>query len=108
MVLTGHVHNPFFVGRLPKSQSYPQRDVMEARCGSSNQRLTAASGVPRGGIPNAPRYQNSVIVHRLLEDGGQIYWKSEVHALFVSRTGFEAASRFLAAPAPEHQIVVWP
>jgi len=109
VVLTGHVHNPFFVGHLPKSTSHPQRDVMEARCGSTSQLLTATSGSPIGGGLNIPRYQNSVIVHRLFEEAGQIYWKSEVHALFLSQgKGFQAASKFLSAPAPEDQIVVWP
>ena len=109
VILTGHVHNPFFVGLLPQSTSYTRRDVMESRCGSTSQHLTATSGIPIGGGSNAPRYQNSVIVHRLHEDAGQIYWQSEVHVVLLSQgIGFQPAARFLASPRSQSQILVWP
>lgn len=111
VVLTGHIHQPFFVGRLPRSPSnpsYAQRDVMEARCGSTSQRLTAAPSVPIEGGSNAPRYQNSLIVHRLLEDAGRIYWQSEVHAIFLSEGGFRPAPSFLADSPSRGEILVWP
>lgn len=111
VVLTGHIHQPFFVGQLPKSSLYPKRDVMEARCGSTSQRLTAAPGVPIGGGSNAPPYQNSLIVHRLLDDVGRIYWQSEAHAIFPSissKMGFRPASELLVNPPSQGQILVWP
>lgn len=108
VVLTGHIHQPFFVGQLPKSSLYPKRDVMEARCGSTSQRLTAALGTGNEGGSNAPCYQNSLIVHRLLEDAGRIYWQSEVHTVFRLQGGFQPASNFLDDPPSQGQILVWP
>lgn len=105
VLLSGHVHNPFFVGPVPGLA--PQgRQAMEARCGSSAQRM-AAHPADNG----RKRFKNSFFVHRIeaSSDGSALYWDSEVHATEMSGTGgFQPASSFLVQPAPRHRIQVWP
>jgi Calcineurin-like phosphoesterase len=76
VILTGHVHHPFFVGLINGSVTGLGHDVLEACCGTTTQRPLVNAGQP---IPN------SLIIHRLEEDdSGVLHWHSEAQTLSLS------------------------
>lgn len=108
VLLSGHVHNPFFVGDVP-ALAIAGRMAMEGRCGSTTQRI--APYVGNGHAQANKRFMNSFIVHRLEEDdaGTTLFWESKVHAMNMSGAGgFQEAAAFLTQPSPAHRIQVWP
>ena len=75
VLLTGHVHEPHFLGTPPALNAARGRPVLEVRCGSTSQRLAS------GGQPSSdPRIKNTLMVHRLMEDPatGAVSWESTV------------------------------
>lgn len=73
VVLTGHTHEPFFVGDLAAVLGSPAGAVMEARCGTTTQRLKSKL--------------NLLFVHRIEnDDSGRIWWKSELYARMAGGT----------------------
>jgi hypothetical protein len=99
VILTGHVHRPYFIGNIATAGSGLRHDVLESCCGTTTQRPLAAAGVTT---------QNSLIVHRLEERGnGDIYWHSEVHTLaLITGEGFGPPRP--APPNSSYDICVWP
>lgn len=93
VVLTGHIHNPPLVKSFPVHGRPPQFEYLEARCGTTTQVDPASMYVKRlvkkytGIWPQTPkRPHNSLLVHRLLEENGEIIWDSEVY--FLESSGF--------------------
>jgi Calcineurin-like phosphoesterase len=89
VILTGHVHHPFFVGSINGYVPGLGHEVLEACCGTTTQRPLVHAGQP---IPN------SLIIHRLEEDDlGGLHWRSDAQTLSLSTgQGFGPP----AAPAP--------
>ena len=80
VILTGHVHHPFFVGNIAAPGSGFGHSVLESRCGTTTQRPMVLAGQTG---------QNNLVVHRLEEDDDKdVYWRSEVHTLELSVKGF--------------------
>ena len=105
VLLTGHVHCPHYLGN-PFGLFADATPALEARCGSSTQRL--APGGPGGA---KGRVQNTLMVHRLLEDPAtrHIYWDTEVCGLSLHQgTGFAPHPPSANGPAVQHRQRVWP
>jgi Calcineurin-like phosphoesterase len=94
VVLTGHVHDPFFVGDLHAAQGGAALNAMEARCGTTTQRARHAL--------------NALFVHRIeQDDNGALWWNS---ALYVHRSSgkpeFEDAGPVFAGRAAAHRMAL--
>lgn len=88
VILTGHVHHPYFIGNIATPGSGFGHAVLESCCGTTTQRPVGLAG---------PTAQNSLVIHRMEEDdNGDVYWRSEVHTLALSKKGFSPPS----VPAP--------
>jgi hypothetical protein len=85
IVLTGHVHQPFV--DLFKTAN-GQWAVLEARCGAT----TARDRVPEAWGSTKQIDPNAVMVHRVLEDGGQLSWETRTY-LRRNGTGFGEPSK---------------
>lgn len=102
VILTGHVHDPHV---QPFSVTHHGRtiEVLEARCGTTLQRDTFPYEWTNalGQRPSRPLPQNSLLVHRLLEENNEVIW----HAQTYSRTPYG----FGPSPTgPEYRLKVWP
>lgn len=101
VILTGHIHIPALAVFVPKKGLPP---VLEARCGTTTVRdlfpytWTTLLGKPmQRTLP-----PNSLLVHRIFEEQGQVWWNSVVHTR--TALGF----RPLSGPKASKTIAVWP
>jgi predicted MPP superfamily phosphohydrolase len=69
VMLTGHMHGARIV-----RHAIGQRTVIEARCGTSTQRMTP----PPNWTANPPLEPNTVLIHRLRVTGYSLHWDIEV------------------------------
>jgi 3',5'-cyclic AMP phosphodiesterase CpdA len=94
IILTGHVHTPlvrhFTVSSAPSPQSAMR--VWECRCGTTTQidKISYAAKSFLSGFPSRKNWpSNSLLVHRVHEDGAGIRWNVETYVR--SRSGFVSA-----------------
>lgn len=80
VVLTGHVHRPL-LRCFDRDRNRDAAPTLEARCGTTTQRSrvpyrwrTLLGGRSDGRLP-----PNSLLVHRIQEHAGALYWTAEVH-----------------------------
>lgn len=97
VVLSGHAHDPFFVGIVPNVLSRAGLGVLEGRCGTTTQRLKRAL--------------NSLLVHRISQKpaDGTLWWQSALYVHRASRTPeFEPAGAQLGQRDAEAMIQIYP
>jgi hypothetical protein len=106
ILLTGHVHDPLLD---PFSLVTMTGEVLEARCGTTTQ-----ASNPPGLRRELNPWPNSLLVHRLSEEGGTFYWNTEVYIEDRSAndptdgSGFMKANVLREKRRPEYRIKVWP
>jgi len=106
VLLCGHTHSPC-VKPFSASHQNETIEVLEACCGTTTQMDTFPKHWKTffGRRPKRKREQNSLLVHRLLQENGQIVWETETYRRY--RFGFQKA-----VPGPteslEARIKVWP
>jgi len=94
VLLTGHVHVPPLIQTSPAQHLGIKRTYLEARCGTSSQQSTLryTTTTPTGKRPQRPdRLPNSLLVHRLIKEGTEIFWHTECY--FEMPTGFKELSQ---------------
>jgi len=104
VLLTGHVHEPHFLDAPNGLHAARGRSVLEARCGSTSQRL--ASG---GQSSSDPRVKNTLIVHRVMEDPdtGAVSWESVVEG-YEFGVGFTQLRPVPGGPGVKFSLPLWP
>lgn len=87
VVLCGHIHTPPYVQPELASHSDGKALFLEARCGSTTQArlsdlLPSLKSKLRslGILPNEET--NSLLVHRIVEESGKVYWETEINLLY--------------------------
>jgi hypothetical protein len=83
VLLCGHIHNPPLVKAFTATNGSKSRQYLEARCGTTTQSDFFDSPfywktflAPFGIKPK--RWSNSLLVHRLVEENGGLYWETEL------------------------------
>lgn len=89
VVLCGHVHNPPYVQTESAHIPGQHRLFLEARCGSTSQVNPSEMPIPLKSrlrtlkiLP--PERTNSVLIHRVTENNGQVTWETEINLLYTS------------------------
>ncbi|MCX4151768.1 MULTISPECIES: metallophosphoesterase [Paraburkholderia] len=98
VVLTGHAHEPFFVGPLQGVAGRAGFGVMESRCGTTTQRLKK-------------RGLNSLFVHRVERDASThtFIWRSSLYTHGASRSArFTAVGATCQGRTAEDRIQIFP
>jgi 3',5'-cyclic AMP phosphodiesterase CpdA len=109
VLLCGHVHTPPLVKSFTATNLGTSVDFLEARCGTTTQTSTLPY-TWRTILGRRPkrvnRMPNSLLVHRLVMEGGDIYWHTEL---------YQERSRGFAVPTPippgilvNDRVKVWP
>jgi hypothetical protein len=113
VILTGHIHNPALVKTFTAQGTIKRRDYLEARCGTTTQvdletnRMKAKIKKVLGIRPKGKtKTKNSLLVHRLMERGGEIFWETEVY--FLQINGFERPVIYPADILVNNPVKVWP
>lgn len=99
VLLSGHKHTPPLIQTFPVKHLNIVREYLEARSGSTSQQSTLSYGARTvtGRRPQRPnQLPNSLLVHRLYLENGEVRWKSEYH--FELSTGFRPQSDFRSSP----------
>lgn len=112
VILTGHIHNPPVVKLFPVP-GQPGKVYLEARCGTTTQ-VDPATPFVKTRIKNAigyrpkiePRPKNSLLVHRLFDKNGEIFWDSEVY--FLESGGFAPPDPPRPDILVDRPVKVWP
>lgn len=89
VVLCGHVHNPPYVHPELAISQGQQSLFLEARCGSTSQVNPSDMPIPLkkklrslGILP--PERTNSLLIHRVSENNGEVTWETEINLLYTS------------------------
>ncbi|MBI2738499.1 MAG: metallophosphoesterase [Rhodospirillales bacterium] len=78
VVLSGHMHVPR-LSRRTMSNGHEQKEILDARCGTTTQRDEFPYSV-RAKIPaNRLLPPNTLMVHKVLERKGKAYWSSQIY-----------------------------
>ncbi|MDQ3917542.1 MAG: metallophosphoesterase, partial [Acidobacteriota bacterium] len=82
VLLTGHIHDPPLVELSLATGPSGVMKYLEARCGTTTQRNLFHLPYYWRHLPGfktaKPRWSNSLLVHRLLEENGKIWWEVEL------------------------------
>jgi hypothetical protein len=102
VILSGHTHVPY-VRAFELTRAGREIEVLEARAGTTTQRDT----IPHSWRtvlrrrPNRTLLENTLLVHRLLDESGALIWHTE--------TFVRQPSGFVRLPmGPEARLQVWP
>jgi hypothetical protein len=90
VILTGHVHDPPFLGRITAGAFSSGPDCWESCCATTTQGLVAKKGTILG--------SNGFVVHRIDFDHQSIFWKAEAQT-FLLGTKLRGYAPF-PVPAP--------
>ncbi len=106
VALCGHIHRPPWVQTFPVTRPMaPGRTVVvEACCGTTTQFDPTIAR--QAGFEDSLHWQNSLLVHRLLEARGEIHWSSEIY--LEGRAGFVKADLLRSDIDARVIFKVWP
>jgi hypothetical protein len=112
VILTGHTHVPLVKIKSIKDPSKSKSlFFLEARCGTTSQRDNLPYRSWRklfGGRPRPKVTDNTLLVHRLEERNGQIWWVAETRQLLPDTTGQSSQAYDFLPSGPREEIKVWP
>jgi hypothetical protein len=109
VLLCGHVHDPPLVQSFTANHLKRSVEFLEARCGTTTQLSTLPHTwrTILGRRPRRPkRWPNSLLVHRLNQDGGEIYWNTEIY--LEKPQGFYNPAALLPGVLVTPRMRVWP
>ena len=101
-MLCGHVHVPK-ISNFTGSDQRRTLDVLEARCGTTTQldRLPFGWRNFRGRRPDRRLAVNTLLVHRVDEERGDVFWSVEAYQRYEQEFGPAASPR-------PRRVKVWP
>jgi 3',5'-cyclic AMP phosphodiesterase CpdA len=109
VLLCGHVHQPPLVEVRKVSHLKQSAHFLDGRCGTTSQRSTMPYDwtTVLGERPSdEDHWPNSLLVHRLSEDGGVVSWETEI---YLERSdGFFPADQVLSRPVAKTQLTLLP
>jgi hypothetical protein len=109
VLLCGHVHQPPLVEVRKVSHLKQTTHFLDGRCGTTSQRSTVPYDwtTVLGKRPtDEDHWPNSLLVHRLSEDGGEVSWEAEI---YLERSdGFFPADQVLSRPVSKIQLTLLP
>ncbi|WP_158684189.1 metallophosphoesterase [Methylobacterium sp. 285MFTsu5.1] len=84
VVLSGHMHVAL-LSEMEASNGAYTRGFLEARCGSTTQRDTFEYKDRRGMSRGRALRPNTLLMHEIVREGGDLVWKTDVHWLSPNR-----------------------
>jgi 3',5'-cyclic AMP phosphodiesterase CpdA len=105
VLLCGHIHRPPRVEPFAVTSGSVQVEVLEACCGTTTQ-YDASISREEEVQEVYSHWENSLLVHRLLERDGEIHWETELY--LEGRAGFVRADSLRDDVAPVRTFKVWP
>lgn len=109
VLLCGHVHTPPLVKSFNATHLMRTVEYLEARCGTSTQTSTLPHSwrTILGRRPKRPKQMpNSLLVHRLILEGAEIYWDTEVY--MERPQGFYKPLSLPTGVLVNNHVKVWP
>jgi 3',5'-cyclic AMP phosphodiesterase CpdA len=108
-LLCGHIHQPPQVRTVNVTHLMTSIDYLDAQCGTTTQLSTLPYQwrTILGRRPARPnRWPNSLLVHRLSEEYGKIYWETEVY--LEGPQGFRIPSSLPNGNPAVFRMKIWP
>lgn len=109
VLLSGHIHDPPQVALATAAGARGTATYLEARCGTTTQQnLFHLPHYWRNlpGIRRKGHWSNTLLVHRLFEEAGEIIWESELY--LEDPYGFQLATPSQSDTMINSRVRVWP
>ncbi len=109
VLLCGHIHQPPLTQVLEATHLKQTVKFLEARCGTTTQLSTLPydwTTITGERPARQDHWPNTLLVHRLYDDGSTVHWESETH---IERSvGFRPVGELLPNWPSTIRVVLWP
>lgn len=114
VLLSGHIHEPPLVKQVTAVHTNgTSADYLGARCGTTTQRNLFhkpyywRNVLQKLHLKKRGHWSNTLLVHRIVEDGGDIYWESELF-METPTKGFRSAPQTHMYCMQNPRVKIWP